>query len=256
MQYLVLSHSECRDFVESWRGPDPAQRAEPLRVVGTEQGAGQVSVDWSAIGAAARQMDLEIAADGSSDPDRTEGRCALLLHAALAGVDKSVLDDDGFWRYLALRYFWKLVCWRQPAALGENGSLITALRYVDGRHPTECVPTRMYLRAAAVGAGADDNGTEHGEAAHTLRQATDFWRSHVLRVRTATAPALVRAFVKRQREQRLGTERLRELAKAVNRTWSNVALDLYDEEEAAHLLDDLNDWVAAGPAEPQGPRNR
>ena len=109
----------------------------------------------------------------------------------------------------------------------------------------KCVLTRMYLRMAALG------GSQHVALAACLPQATDFWRSHVLRVRTGCAPALVRAMVEGQRNARLRTDDLREFAKRVNRTWSNVLLDLYTQEEAVELLTELRSGL--GDSSDDGP---
>ena len=94
----------------------------------------------------------------------------------------------------------------------------------------------MYLRAAAVG------GLPFAEYASVLPKATDFWRSHVVRVRTGTAPSLVRAFVDMQRQRRLPTDPLRQFAKALNRTWSNVVLSIYDDEAQA-LVEEIRRQV-------------
>ena len=91
----------------------------------------------------------------------------------------------------------------------------------------------MYLRVAALG------GAEHADLAYHLPRAIDFWRSHVIRVRTATAPTLTRAMVKHQAADRLMTNDLREFAKRVNRTWSNMLLNLHSQPEAEDLLREL-----------------
>lgn len=169
--------------------------------------------------------------------DQVEGEAATILYRALtqdkstdrAAVDVAVLDDPGFWRYLALRWFWDFVEWREwktPERFKES----THLAYIDASNSTESVLTRMYLRMAGLG------GSDYEELASCLPRATDFWRSHIIRVRTAGAPGLVRAMVGTQRDARLKTADVREFAKRVNRTWSNVLLDLYTQEEAAELL--------------------
>lgn len=88
----------------------------------------------------------------------------------------------------------------------------------------------MYLRMTALG------GSKYGSHASRLRRSTDFWRSHIFRVRSGSAPALVRAMVEFQHENSLKTRELREFAKRINRTWSNVLLNLYTQDEAAELL--------------------
>ena len=164
--------------------------------------------------------------------EQCEAEAAPLLHHALCDVDVEVLDDPGFWRFLSLDLFWDFIRWREAKAFGRGNYL----RYVDGRSSNECVLTRMYLRAAAVG------GLPFAEYASVLPKATDFWRSHVVRVRTGTAPSLVRAFVDMQRQRRLPTDPLRQFAKALNRTWSNVVLSIYDDEAQA-LVEEIRRQV-------------
>lgn len=161
------------------------------------------------------------------DEDRIEGLVAGALHSALKDLPIEVLDDPGFWRFIGMEHLWAFVQYR------EDLSVENVLKYVDGRNPTECVVTRMFLRAASV--------VEEGDysLAHALPKATDFWRSHVLRVRTSGAPPVARAFAKRQRDKRAKTTALRDNARRLNRMWTNVVLDFYDEEEAAELLDEI-----------------
>ena len=193
------------------------------------------------------------AADKRADRDQVEGEAAAILYKALLpenaavdrAVDVTVLDDPGFWRYLSLKWFWDFIEWRQwktPEKFEERVHLV----YVDASNSTECVLTRMYLRMASLG------GHGYEDLASCLESATDFWRSHILRVRTAGAPHLVRAMVQAQSDARLKTANLRKLAKRVNRTWSNVVLDIYSKEEADRLLKELK--VDLGDDSEGGPR--
>lgn len=90
----------------------------------------------------------------------------------------------------------------------------------------------MYARGSAVG------GLDHLDSA-TAVKGTDFWRSYVLRVRTATAPSVVRAFVAMQAAHPLKTDDLRVLAKALTKTWANVVPVIYDDDDARALIDEL-----------------
>ena len=167
--------------------------------------------------------------DHVPDGEQREAEAAPLLHDALSVVDVEVLDDPGFWRYLSLGLFWDFIRWRETKAFARGNYL----RYVDGKSSNECVLTRMYLRGAAVG------GLPFAEYASMLPKATDFWRSHVVRVRTGTAPSLVRALVDMQRQHRLPTDPLRQFAEDLNRTWSNVVLSIYDDDEAHALVEKI-----------------
>lgn len=236
MRYKSLSESLCRELVKG-----RLANRQPL-IEGVEQGTGVQEVDWGEVEAAVKWMKQEIGTAEGKDRDRTEGKLAIRLHQALNGVHPAVLDDAGFWRYLALCYFWDVIRWREPKAFNGPETSEKALTYVDATKPAESVLTRMYLRAIAIGMNQAEP-SDGGQLAYALPEATDFWRSHVIRVRTGTAPPLVRAFVRRQERERMSTAPLREFAKAINRTWTNVALTEYDETEAAKLLDELAQTV-------------
>ena len=215
------------------------------RLVGGQDPPIDPHVEWAGHGdevnlALIAETAAEITRDArewtDNDRDRFEGKAAVQLLAALADVPAPVMDDRGFWRFLSVRYFWEFIAWREedPFLRGNH------LRYVDAATNTESVLTRMYLRARAIGGG------EHAELAEAVAQGTDFWRSHVLRVRTGSVPTVTRAFVKRQAEERLVTHSLRQAARRLNRTWANVVLHIYDDEEASRLLDTIWDQGTDG----------
>ena len=229
MRYPTVRGDRCADLaLRMWHGEHPA-----LGPAIEWSGEGD-DVDLDCVRQAALMMtdDLDDVATDATREQR-EAEAAPLLHDALCAVDIQVLDDPGFWRYLSLDLFWGFIRWRETKAFRRGNYL----KYVDGKSSTECVLTRMYLRAAAVG------GLAFAERASVLRKATDFWRSHVLRVRTGTASSLVRAFVDMQRHHRLPTDALRQFARALNRTWSNVVLSVYDDDEARALVEEIRRQV-------------
>ena len=227
MKYWIVTRSDCRRIAErKMQGVhlDIEQYVHP-------QGDGE-EVDYERIQQASLRIDQNLdmpRPESSKDKDHLEGRAAPILYEALEGIEVSVLDDPGFWRYLSLRYFWGFIEWREKKAFAKGNYL----KYIDGDESTECVLTRMYLRVQALG------GSEYGHLASDISRSTDFWRSHVIRVRTGTSPELTRAFVKKQRDDRLKTDDLREFAKSLNRTWTNLLLNIYDDEEAEGLFKEL-----------------
>lgn len=227
MRYPMITMSDCRSLAEKMTNgisPDVQSSVNWL-------GAGD-ALELDRIERAAREIGRvwrEHRVIDGNDKDLLEGRVAPVLYSALQEVYVEVLDDPGFWRYLSMMYFWDFIAWREEKAF-ERGNY---LKYVDGEKSTECVLIRMYLRVQALG------GSEYGSMAAEVSKATDLWRSHIIRVRTGTAPPLTRAFVKRQRDHRLDTPDLREFAKRLNRTWTNVLLNIYDDEEAERLIEEL-----------------
>lgn len=168
------------------------------------------------------------------DREIFEGRLAAAVYPWLAQIPIEVLDDRGFWRYLAVRHFWWFISWREADPIGRGNYLAL----VDARSPAEQIPLRLFLRAKAV--------DHHGDVAIAgeIAQSTDFWRSHIVRVRVGSAPSLARAFAEAKRDEDvdvrpLSTTSLRETAKRVNRTWSNVRLDLYELDEARTFISSM-----------------
>ena len=178
-----------------------------------------------------------------SDRDQIEGYAAVLLYRALdgVGIETDSLDDPSFWCYVSLAHMWNFIVWREPRAF-EAATANDALasrqrfhRYVDGSMAHECVPVRMYLRVNALG------GVAHQQLAGTVRGGTDFWRSHILRVKAGEHPPLVRAMVRLQADEnsRLLTDDLRRFAKELNRTLTNLVPSLLDDEAADELVGEL-----------------
>lgn len=227
MRYPIITMSDCRSLAERMNNGIP-QDIQPFVIW---LGVGEV-LELDRIERAARKVGQiwnEYRLSDGNDKDRLEGRVATTLYSALQEVCVEVLDDPGFWRYLSLMYFWDFIAWREDKAFAKGNYL----KYVDGARSTECVLTRMYLRVQALG------GNKYGSMAAEVEMATDLWRSHIIRVRTGTAPPLTRAFVKWQRDHRLNTPDLREFAKRLNRTWTNIVLNIYDDKEAERLIAEL-----------------
>jgi len=166
----------------------------------------------------------------SKDVDKYEGMVSQTLYDVLSPLPIPILDDRGFWRYLSARFFWDFIVWRQRSSFIPGGKYLT---YVDGAKHTESVLVRMYLRAAALG------GEDTSSLAGGIDNAGDFWRSHIIRVQTGFAPPLARSFAMKQKVDNLKTDPIRAAAKRLNRTWSNVILHMYDEDEASDIVDEI-----------------
>ena len=209
-----------------------------------EVGEGQ-AVDMTALEAARATIEGLLPSDGTRhDVDRTEGRASVVLYRAVSdsGADVTALDDPGFWRYVSLAHLWNFAVWREPAFRPKQVSLDepgppkgTYEQYVDGRNFFNCVATRMYLRVKCLG------GLDHGDLAWAVTKGTDFWRSHILRVKAGEHPAFVRAIVRRQADPatRLDTKPLREFAKQLNRSLVNVVPAMLNEDAADAMVEQL-----------------
>jgi len=225
MRYPYVSRSACSQLAnQKVAGEDPSIDARTQWL-----GAGP-SIDLRPIEDVAEQaVDLVRRHRDETDRDRLEGQMAGRVFDALDGVPIEILDDPGFWRYLSLALFWDFIAWREEGAFKKGNHL----KYVECEASAEAVLPRMYLRAGAVG------GRGYYTLASALPKSTDFWRSHVIRVQTGRVPDATRALVRAQLADRLVTERLRELARGLTRTWSNVVPYLYKEPEARQLIEEL-----------------
>lgn len=187
--------------------------------------------DPAAIRGIAVSLSGRIEAGGGQSPDDVEASAANAVYEALREVPAYVLDEQGFWRFLSLAYFWDFIVWRQSGSF-DGGNPARFATYIDGKSLHECVPSRMYLRGRISSVGHD------GSAATAVSQSTDLWRSHILRVITGYSPKIARALVFRQANARLATDEIREVAKRLNRAQTNLVPMLLTEEEAAALVDE------------------
>jgi hypothetical protein len=228
--YPTLNRSTCTELTHLLLGGAKLPPGIDSRI--DWLGAGH-DVDLSPISDAVLNMSAEfekVSNKAEKDPDWFEGRAAGLLHESFKAFPVEMLDDPGFWRYLSIMHFWWFVSWREPPAKRKQEKYE---KYVDGTSPSECVLLRMFIRAQAI-VGADGYGL--GEA---IPKGTDFWRSHVLRVRTSSAPPVARSFASMQSTLRMPTADLRVFARRLNRAWTNIVLHAYDEAEASALLSEI-----------------
>ena len=204
-----------------------------------------MTLDMTALEAARSEIESLLPTDGTRpDVDRIEGRASVVLYRAISdsGADVTALDDPGFWRYVSLAHLWNFALWREPSFRSQQISLDepatsrgTYEQYVDGRNFFNCVATRMYLRVKCLG------GLDHDGLAWAVTRGTDFWRSHILRVKLGEHPAFVRAVVRRQADAttRLDTGPLREFAKQLNRSLVNIVPAMLDEDAADAMVGEL-----------------
>jgi len=235
MQYPSITEKACGRLAEELLAD-----AEPV-IVDRERrlvGGDDRELDLRPVAQLAQELKSELSDWDSALPkDSFEGHVAGRVHRVLCDIDVQILDDKGFWRYLGLRYFWWLATWREDAfAGGDPGKY---LKYVNGHNSTECVLVRVYLRGqiALEASGSDSNY----DLASAVPEATDFWRSHITRVNNWKYPALVRAFVEMQRDNRLLTVPLRKFVRSLNRRRSSFWLREHTSLEAGEIVEGLRE---------------
>ena len=229
MRYRTLGKATCQQMAADL----VAGRHVSVEAKAGSEGTGLI-VDEEALSTILRLFREELEANPPKDNEIFEGRLAAALYGWFESLPIEVLDDPGFWRYLSLRHFWWFIEWREAEPI-EKGNFNNL---VDATLPAEHIPLRLYLRAKAVVDGDD------ASLAGQIPKSTDFWRSHITRVRVASAPDMARAFAEIKRDEKeldapLKTERVRRVAKRVNRMWSNVRLDMYDSAESKQLMKEI-----------------
>ena len=224
MRYPVLTRSKTEALARRCIvGEEPNWELERDWV-----GSGQ-EVDLTGLREVLAVAHQNLDSDGRPAPEQLEGHLAGGVHRTLRDLPVETLDDPGFWRYLSLVDFWWFIAIREAPAI-KRGNVMT---YVDGGK--ECVPFRMFVRAQAVREGDDY------ELAGALPKAADFWRSHILRVKTGTSPSLARAFARLQVKKSMVSDDVRPFAKRINRLWTNIVFHDWTDEEADRLLAELYD---------------
>ncbi len=254
MRYPTLNITPLKDLASMSLGEEELGRDEEaqIRAHKVDRGSGE-SMNLRHLEERVKEMkslhrkllddpdyELEKPAFGvTKDLDRIEGRLSELLHKGLkaSGMPDEAQDDKDFWQYLVMKYFWWLVVWRHHTAqhredrkqFKEGGKY---LRYLNHEKSHISLLARMYIRADLA---LDEDGSY--ELAWRGRAAADLWQSHLIPVDTGRTPVLVRAILRRQATQPLATEALRECAKDITRSNTNVVPASWTDEDADDYVD-------------------
>jgi len=231
MKYQAIPTTLVSELVPVLHAGDHAHLHEAIEVIGEGQDLDLTALDQLIL-TLKEELDLFRKSDDAGDKDLFEGRIAGRVHAALADVPVGILDDPRFWCYLALDKFWWYLIWREPGGMSDPDPK-KFKRYTDGGSAPDCIPLRLFLRGQiALREGSYD-------LSFAVPEATDFWRSHVTRVDTGKNPALARALVQSQADDRMATSTLRRFARLLNLRRTVLLLHLHTDDEAATLIEEL-----------------
>ena len=232
MKYPIIPAGEITRAVERRRENPTVDIADLIKIAG--KGPELELPDVADCSANMRaQLTSFINGEKATDRDLFEGSQSPVIHDLLEDLPLHVLDDPGFWAWLSVEHFLWLAMWREEKAF--EGEAAKWLTYLDGRRTTECVTSRMFLR------GQICKSFGHPELAGAIDQATDFWRSHIIRVSAGSVPSVAGAFIRHQATERMATTPLRAFARRLNRLSTNLVLDVYDDDDAAALVAELAD---------------
>jgi len=247
MRYKTITIADANLFAREITD-DPSKRtldyavqfaSTNMRPASTPGSGNEVELDVSAIELLADDIQGKIDAirrksKKASELEALEGEVCGDIHRALIGVPVEILDDSGFWRYVAIGYFSDFILFREESALAK-GNIGT---YFSAQSGAESIPLRLFIRAQSM---LDSRGGY--DLASSVDKGTDFWRSHIVRVRTGRAKELAQAFAKMQSVDPMKTDLLRKVARRLNRQWSNVVLFDYDYKKATQLIKDIRKSV-------------
>lgn len=247
MRYKTITIAEANSFARELT-EDPSKRTldyavefatSNMRPASTPGSGNEIELNVSAIELLADNVQRKLDAirkksKKAGDIEALEGQICGDIHLALIRVPVEILDDSGFWRYLAIRYFSDFIISREEKALSK-GNIGT---YFSAQSGAESIPLRLFIRAQSI-----VNSLGGYDLASSVDKGTDFWRSHIVRVRTGRAKELAQAFAKMQSIDPMKTDLLRKVARRLNRQWSNVVLFDYDQKKATDLIKDIRKSV-------------
>jgi hypothetical protein len=236
MTYPIVTASDAKRFLSAKRGnPDVLQS---LVVRSREQGE---EVEWDDIVEELadilhkKKAGVSTVERGSGGGGRFEAEAARAVHQAMPRFHPA-LSDSEFWTWLAVAHFSDVVEWRY----GSKKKPADLKNYGIGSS-TENLLYRLWLRAElAYDSRASDpyHLVSYGDV--------DFWRSHLFRQGYATARQFARAFLKFQfsagrGQPRLSIRQVRDLAKRLKRSRTNLLVEVMDEAQATRFIE--SEWA-------------
>ena len=242
MRYPQLNENDIKEFcdlisIDPSNGGRSSAKAFCLAKASSSTAPGSINSqtpDLSALELLAKEIDLHLddpktAGAGPKIQEQYESEICGKVHQAIKDLPYEILDDRKFWQYLSVQFFSVFITWRESEAL-KNGNILRYFRATG----VECIPLRLYLRGQVV-----FESTGKYDLASAIPEGTDFWRSHILRVKTGRDRNIVRVLVEMQRDKRLLTKQLRSLARLINRMRANVFLSEYDVARGKSIVDEL-----------------
>ena len=114
MTHPRLSRTDVREFIDIVVASEPDDTAVKGFLVGKE-------IDESGFAnrqleAAVRSLVDDCGSDRDSVLEAVEARHCGAVHVAIERFSDEALGDEEFWSYLAVRYFWRFISYRQASA--------------------------------------------------------------------------------------------------------------------------------------------
>lgn len=174
-----------------------------------------------------------------ADANRFEAEAAQLVHRRVPS-QPDVLADADFWTWLAVIHFSEIIEWRYG---NPTGGAKVANYGIGARN--ENLLFRLWLRADLV---LDPEAQDRYHLCNAGQ--IDFYRSHLIRQGYANARAFARALLRFQYPgkdpavPKLKIKEVRELVKRLRRLRTNLFLEILDENECRHIIENEATLVA------------
>ena len=260
MTYPALSRRRAQELADALlaaieAGDDPIDTLADEKAWGVEERDG-CDYDRLLVRAAAAagrkalwdgKSNCELGEASETDKYRLESEMAETVHQTLCELDMRCLEDEAFWRYLALFPFrWYLLA-REPELqpqdfggqrkkAGEDG-----VETLSGTDFNRQLLFRTFLWGQA--AYDESGGKEQYERATKVPAGgpiIDIWHSHMIRTQIGRLGAIPTTFIDvvvgSDSDTNAMKPEARELAKLVTRMKHNVLLDVYPAPGAEDLL--------------------
>jgi hypothetical protein len=227
MKIPTLTQVEVNEFVEARRN---GRVYEPeIGFVGTESSINE-SLISEFVDEVSQILD-EVKGDSSSSQERLIGLFERNLTKPAVKFFDSLPTEakftPGFWSYLSFKLS-GVIEWRYP----PNDKEGWAKNFVASHSPSDFIDGFL-PRIIVKGLIASESPT-----ALSL-SGQDFWRSHILRVKTGFSKEMSIAFAEHVVETSMPVAEQRILAKKIRSTRSNVIFETLDSSQAAKILKSL-----------------
>jgi len=186
------------------------------------------------------------------------------IYEALKDLSLDCLEDEDFWRYLALFPFrWYLLA-REPELKPQDYGGSKKETVIDKKGDpvldSEGIPTTKIVKSAMIyhlifrtfliGKAIEDKSLAHPfERSNALKTGpvTDIWQSHVIRVLLGRIGVLRHGFIDRVKIEPVANKRMfnfaRELAKNLTRLKNNVVLDSHGKNDIDKIVNELGKQI-------------
>jgi len=177
---------------------------------------------------------------------KLEAEMASEVHKALSLLDRDLLEDEDFWRYLALFPFrWYLLA-REPELQPQDFGGVSVKVTDDGKtlRSKKSLITQLIYRTFLWGKIACDSDSRDPYLRATVFEkiggpSIDIWHSHLVRTQLGQLGKMPHAFIDSITESGLKPDRMKDPArdqeKLLARVKHNVLLDIYDYPKAKEL---------------------